>query len=140
MLSTGLTAQLEGAVRPLIATLPASARARLDLAHLRNGATGRDAGVAAEVRAALEATAMSRADPRDARALTPAASPAATLPPDIAERIALTVRRAFAAAITRIYWGAASIALGCALIVALGLPELPLRTSNRPEAFEEIGG
>jgi EmrB/QacA subfamily drug resistance transporter len=122
VLSTGLTARLEADVHPLIATLPAAAQARLDLAHLRNGATGRDAGVEAEVRAALDETSKT------------------AVAPGAPQQIALAVRGAFAAAITRIYWGATFIALACALIVALGLPELPLRTSNRPEAFEGMEG
>jgi len=135
VLSTGLTARLEADVRPLIATLPAAAQARLDLAHLRNGATGRDAGVAAEVRAAMEASPVPGVEREGSSSSTHAAPPAAT-----PRQIALAVRGAFAAAITRIYWGATFIALACALIVAFGLPELPLRTSNRPEAFEGMEG
>ncbi|HET7224931.1 MAG TPA: hypothetical protein VFK69_04380, partial [Candidatus Eisenbacteria bacterium] len=56
----------------------------------------------------------------------------------VADRASAAVRRAFAAAVARIWWGGAGIVFVAALVVLFGLPELKLRTSNAPEAFRAL--
>jgi len=96
VLSTVLTAQFAHGAAPILAQMPAQARATVDLEHLRSGA----------------ALLASAADPSVAQ-------------------LREVVRQAFAASVTRIYAYAAAL-LVAALLVMLALPEIPLRTSNRP--------
>ncbi len=55
----------------------------------------------------------------------------ATLPPRVQTFARTVARRAFAAAVTRIYAYAAAL-IAIALLILFALPEVPLRSSNRP--------
>lgn len=104
VLSTVLTAQFTRSVGPILAELPAPARAAVDLDAIRSGAGIASAGVAGAVVARLHEA----------------------------------LRVAFAAGITRIYAYAAAL-LALALAVLVALPELPLRTTNRPPPSAQEG-
>ncbi len=104
VLSSVMTAEFARSAGPILARVPAQARAAVDLEHLRSGTA----------------------------ALASATDPALA-------QLRELVRTAFAASVTRIY-AYATVLLVVALLVALALPEIPLRTSNRPSGPPVAGG
>ncbi|MBC8163761.1 MAG: MFS transporter [Roseiflexaceae bacterium] len=104
ILAAVLTSQFDALVKPAIAQLPPAVQQQIDLDRLRNGSAGSEGAPAA------------------------GATPAAPLDP----AVAVAVRQSFATSITTLYLAAAVLAVA-ALLVALTLPEIPLRTTNNDD-------
>lgn len=51
----------------------------------------------------------------------------------IADQIAQAIKQSFATAVTRIYWYCIWLVVIAVVVIGLLLPEIPLRTSNRPD-------
>lgn len=62
----------------------------------------------------------------------------AALPPQVRSSARTVARSAFAAAVTRIY-AYAAVLIAVALVILMALPEVPLRSSNRPPATDTTG-
>jgi MFS family permease len=147
VLSTSLTSALDARLTPVLAELPPAVRTRFDPAQFRNSATGDHTGGANAPSIADRVAAGIREDEARRRALgvSGGALPLAAVEAaeqargrEIATAITLAVRGSFAIAIARVYFGALFVALALVALIAFTLPELPLRTSNKPEAFEAL--
>lgn len=151
ILSTTLTSQLNTNFTPVLAQLPAEARSGLDLSQLRNGATGTEGGgeqidLPAQIEGGIkqqfaarraEVTATQPADAAETQAalqqIDTAEAQALEQGATTGARMAEALRQSFATSITSIYFYASFLVLA-ALLLTLLLPEIPLRTSNRPDA------
>ncbi len=136
MLAGTLAASLAASLPPVTGTLPPPLRTALAPGRFQQSATGRpgsDPGTL--VRTTIAGAIRSDLARRHAEADSVAAMAAGRA---LAERVTLEVRRAFARAVGRVYAGGLAVTVLAVVIVAVGLPELRLRTSNRPEAYDAL--
>jgi EmrB/QacA subfamily drug resistance transporter len=119
VLSSVLAIQVASNVAPLVHQLPPNLQAVVNVAELSQVSVGEGAAVGA---------------PSLSDKLVAAASPANAAQAQAAgQQLELALRQAFSESIVVIYWITAWLAGIALLLVALYLPDVPLRKSNRPE-------
>ncbi len=108
ILTTTLSAQITANLMPIVAELPPEARSHFDPAMFRSGSISTEGGSGSQ------------------------AAMLASLPPQLQQQIAGAFKQSFATSITTIY-GYGMVLVGLAfLLVAFGLPEIPLRKTTGP--------